>query len=74
MGFVSPDCCPKVKIEPASGTRKINKGFLYQEWNLESEPANGKASYLSKDGKYTLSNSNSTVGWGKWYMAKEAMR
>ena len=62
-------CCKKMKIEPASGTAKINKPFLYQEYNQESGITNGKNSYLSEDGKYTISSTN-----GRWFIAPKARR
>ena len=58
-----------MKIEPANGTAKINKPFLYQEYNQESGTTNGKNSYLSKDGKYTISSTN-----GRWFIAPKARR
>ena len=57
------------KIAPASGKAKINKPFLYQEYNRESGLTNSKNSYLSKDGKFTISNTK-----GRWFIAPKARR
>ena len=65
----TPDCCQKARIEPASGTAKINKPFLYQEFNQEGGATNGKSSYTSSDGKYAISNTG-----GKWFIAPVARR